>query len=419
LFTGTFSGTKGCPFPLLATPHNRFNPYNLPAHDPHLPQNRPYRQTGSPPPADEKEQAAPCRDFASIKGGGGMRNGFLGSILSLLLAVSLAPAQTLPDVPPPAGYQGIETPPWQPPRPDLSDRPNVSPAGYRYYGSIDYILWWTERDHAVPPPAPASRDDTPNPAMPPGMDFGALLRNGLRGELGMWLDAQQTCAVEAGAFSVDNRSPGYQGETGTVGMQTQLHNELWGADVQARVEICRGTWAHFDLLAGFQYLSLDEGLNLLEGDSIADVITFDQFGAHNRFYGGQLGGEMVLHSEKCSVDFWGKVALGVNDETIDVAGATFAGGQTFAGGILASPALIGSHHHDPFAVLPQFGVNFGYEITQHMRATAGYTFLYLSEVARPGSQIDALLATPRPSAFIFQGSSFWAQGLNLGVEFRF
>ena len=60
---------------------------------------------------------------------------------------------------------------------------------------------------------------------------------------------------------------------------------------------------------------------------------------------------------------------------------------------------------------------------------AGYTFLYLGSVVRPGNQIDLDVnpdqLRPRschswgtPPEFAFQEVDFWAQGLTLGVEGR-
>jgi hypothetical protein len=72
-----------------------------------------------------------------------------------------------------------------------------------------------------------------------------------------------------------------------------------------------------------------------------------------------------------------------------------------------------------FAVVPEVGVNVGYECSQHLRFSVGYTFLDLTNAALPGAQIDALVRTPPSSSFPFQSGNFWVQGLNLGVEFRF
>ncbi len=64
----------------------------------------------------------------------------------------------------------------------------------------------------------------------------------------------------------------------------------------------------------------------------------------------------------------------------------------------------------------------------------GYSFLYVSSVARPGDQIDRVInpntspaigsnfsgavSSPPHPALNVQSSDFWAQGLNFGLEFR-
>src|SRR5262249_6596375 len=103
------------------------------------------------------------------------------------------------------------------------------------------------------------------------------------------------------------------------------------------------------------------------------------------------------------------------------------------GGLLALPTNIGDHSHDEFSVVPEFRINLGYQVTEHLRAFVGYTFLYWTQVVRPGEQINlnvnstqiatsllfGPLAGPAQPSFSFRHSDFWAQGLNLGVEFRF
>jgi hypothetical protein len=80
-------------------------------------------------------------------------------------------------------------------------------------------------------------------------------------------------------------------------------------------------------------------------------------------------------------------------------------------------------------VVPEVGVTLGYQFNDHIRAFAGYNFLYWNNVARAGNQVDTsvntnLLAPPlgggpsRP-AFSFNGSEFWAQGVTFGIEFRY
>jgi hypothetical protein len=89
---------------------------------------------------------------------------------------------------------------------------------------------------------------------------------------------------------------------------------------------------------------------------------------------------------------------------------------------------------DQFAIVPELGLKVGYQLTHQLRFYAGYDLLYISKVLRPGDQIDRGInvsqtvqstiagnaaATGTRPAFAFADSDFWAQGINLGLEFRY
>jgi len=57
-------------------------------------------------------------------------------------------------------------------------------------------------------------------------------------------------------------------------------------------------------------------------------------------------------------------------------------------GLLARPSNSGRSSRDAFAAVPECAVTLGYRVTRWLRATVGYSFLYWSDVARPGDQID-------------------------------
>jgi hypothetical protein len=139
------------------------------------------------------------------------------------------------------------------------------------------------------------------------------------------------------------------------------------------------------------------------------------------------------------VDGYGKLALGATHQTLDI-----NGGQTFTnvatpidprpGGLLALSSNIGHFSRDRFAVVPEVGVNVGYNLTPNLRAYVGYNFLYWSSVARPGDQIDRVIDSalipnfnipPRPPtgqnrpAVLFKDTDYWAQGVTFGIELTF
>jgi len=168
--------------------------------------------------------------------------------------------------------------------------------------------------------------------------------------------------------------------------------------------------------------------------------TQDVFDARNDFYGGQLGVRGRYQAGRFMADATLKVAVGAMRQSVDVTGSTrtnFFGPpvQTFAGGIFAEPTNIGSHSRTVVAVVPEAGINVGFRVTDRAALVVGYTFLYASNVARPGNQIDrainpsqsvsistsnpAVLSGAARPAFRFEGSDFWAHGLNAGIALTF
>jgi hypothetical protein len=82
--------------------------------------------------------------------------------------------------------------------------------------------------------------------------------------------------------------------------------------------------------------------------------------------------------------------------------------------------------------VPEVGVNLAYQLTGNVRVNLGYTFLYWSNVVRPGDQVDTVIdisqipnfrpnvpftGIPAPTV-VPNDTDIWAQGLNAGLEFR-
>jgi hypothetical protein len=206
---------------------------------------------------------------------------------------------------------------------------------------------------------------------------------------------------------------------------------------------------HVDLIAGFRYLGLNEDLGITENLTTlatapsppfipGETITvFDGFGTRNNFYGGQIGARGEWYRGRWFVNVLGKVALGDTHQEVSVNGTTDFVDPGVApvrqqGGLLALPTNIGVYSRDQFSVVPEIGFNIGRQLTDHLRLFAGYTLLYWTNVVRPGDQIDSgvnptqlptatgpspLVGDARP-AFAFHNTDLWAQGINLGAEFR-
>jgi hypothetical protein len=196
-----------------------------------------------------------------------------------------------------------------------------------------------------------------------------------------------------------------------------------------------------DFLLGYRYLRLDDRLGVREELTSTDVtlpgafLVQDQFNAENRFNGGELGLSMLMRRGRWSLELNPRIALGSTHEVVNITGSTRTtqangSNSTATGGLLALSSNIGQYSTDQFAVVPELGLTLGYQLSPHVQLNFGYSFIYWSCVARAGDQIDYKVnpdlipgsgAGPvtNPNllhpAFSFQETSFWAQGINLGV----
>ncbi len=346
----------------------------------------------------------------------------------------------------------------------------------RLWFSADYLLWWTKNNHLPPLLTTGSTDDRvpgalgqPNTQVLFGGSMNLDERSGGRFELGYWFTDDHLIGWDAGFFFLSERtlaftasSPGEplltvpytNANTGneaafrlafpgrrSATFDAALNNRFWGAQTNLRSAVWQDDVVQVQLLAGFRYLELNESL-----DTFADVTrsngseiqSAQHFGTRNYFYGGQLGAQTTLSLGRWTVDLTGKIAMGATHEVALLEGSTAA---TSAGGIqnlvpfstLVLPTNAGRYSRDIFSVVPEGGINFGYQLTPHARCTVGYTFLYLSDAVRPGDVIDTTLNPTQLRTILGQGSlsgplrpvftgnasDFWAQGLNLGLEFRY
>jgi hypothetical protein len=229
-------------------------------------------------------------------------------------------------------------------------------------------------------------------------------------------------------------------------------NAFWGAEGNFVSNRHSSANLGIDLLAGFRYLNLEENLRIVQTTQLlpgstsgfagstlvapAAVELTDTYRARNQFYGGQLGTQVEFRWRRLYTHVVGKVALGLMHEVVDVNGSSTAiqGGSsaTVPGGILAVGSAIGRATRDDFAVVPEFNVNFGLQLTSAIRIYAGYTFLYLSDVVRPGDQVNTTIDPSQvPTSFLFgatgtapsapamKRADFWAQGVNIGLALRY
>ena len=200
-----------------------------------------------------------------------------------------------------------------------------------------------------------------------------------------------------------------------------------------------------DFTCGYRYARLDEQLSVIENVTVSGLGRFDvqdHFRTINDFNGAEIGLHYTHHHCRWSLDLRPRIAFGNVHQRTQINGSTLAtpvGGTPIneVGGLLALDGTnIGTSTRDQFSFLPQFDARLGYRLTDRMAFTVGYSFLYWLRVARPGEQIDfnvnseffptsnpsstpALRTGPRDPRPLYADAAFWAQGLNLGLEYRF
>jgi hypothetical protein len=209
-----------------------------------------------------------------------------------------------------------------------------------------------------------------------------------------------------------------------------------GAEANVVINLFHDDCSTITALVGYRFLQIQEGLFVGQvGDLMAlgGAVPFtlgDQFDTSNRFNGGQIGLRADGRKGPVFVEVAAKIAFGDMTEVVRVSGMTgFAPGVPTAGGVLALPSNAGRLTRDAFAVVPEATFKFGFG-DEHQRVFVGYDFTYLSDVVRPGDQIDrvvnvgqvpllggseAFTGPDRPRLAI-KSTDMWLQGLMIGFE---
>ncbi len=366
----------------------------------------------------------------------------------------------------------------------------------RWYMSGEYLMWWSKGANlpilATTGPA-ASNGILGNPGVVPiigGGQIGQSMSSGFRFNTGYWFNPCHDWGIDANFFFLSDPTttqtvssnnypliarpfaapntvstaipgitvPGQFAEltaapgVGTGSVAVNYTSFLWGADISLRRHWLDNGVSSLDWILGYRYLNLNENLNIYEnfsgaaGTNFAGVngTIYDQFHTTNSFNGGQVGLIFNRHVGRWTLNAVGKVALGATYSSVDINGGLAQYGPNFInttvpGGLLALNSNIGHHSQTNFSVVPEFGINLGYDVTPHMRVMLGYTFLYWTGVMRPGDQINPVLDLKRipvlsdPKYFpsianvnsintvqpnvLMKKTDFAAQGINFGVRF--
>jgi len=242
------------------------------------------------------------------------------------------------------------------------------------------------------------------------LQFDNNQRIGGRFTLGHWLNCAQTLGLEVSFLTFAQREPTFVGINVVRAQpiedldraELSALSRFGSAEVNLRHELKRGVFGRLDCLAGIHGVQLDETLNIT-GQSPFDN-SIDNFRTENTVIAAQLGLDGELQYGCCSVRFWGKAGAGNVHQRLIMSNSN---------GVL-EPTASGTFTRNRPALLLDGGVFAGVQLTNCCRFSAGYSIIYLADVARPGDQIDNV-----STSFVRGDSSYWVQGINGGFEFRF
>jgi hypothetical protein len=243
--------------------------------------------------------------------------------------------------------------------------------------------------------------------------------------------------VVSGTATVDVRSALYGG-----GFHVR---RLRGCEEGCREWLFCGCKGHFctrsEFRLGYRYLQLEEGVSIREelvSNDTSNPGTFDitdRFNTINQFNGVDLGWSHRIVRGYWTLEGLVRIAVGNTRQEVEIAGSTLINdpndppAQSYDEGFLALETNSGTHTQDEFSVVPEFDLILGYQLTDHLKATFGYTGLYWSNVVRPGHHIPTMLnpdnlppdvasnGAPRPQ-FAFDTTDYWIHGLTYGLEYR-
>jgi hypothetical protein len=236
------------------------------------------------------------------------------------------------------------------------------------------------------------------------------------------------------AFIIAGPSPGVGDLTGAFNAYSRI--ELFGQDANVLYGLGRGECWKLDALAGFRFLQMRERLDLTGVSKVLPeestlLSQTDHFDTFDKFFGVQAGLTGEAHRGPWFVE--GKVALSIggDDQEIRTYGTTLYQTpqvrMTEDYGVLVLPSNRGTFERGAFDFVTETQINVGCDLTRHIRFRVGYSILTWLNPVRPGDQITPInLAQVAPGAPAFTGKpsvpfredSFWAQGGNVGLEFR-
>ncbi len=345
---------------------------------------------------------------------------------------------------------------------------------------VDYLYWFLRKMTAPPllttgtPNSSGAIGVVGNPGTtilygngPLDPRFNRTIGIQLRGTL--WLDDEQTVGIHASAFLMEASSSNFTVPHGTLplarpfinaatggqdaylfggtlpgygpglgGFNAYGRTALSGEDINALMALTDMPDFHLGFLVGCRMVQLAEQLRVTAttqvGPNLDGVLgQSDDIKTSNNFFGLQIGfmGEVQL-LERLSLSAKATFALGDNHSQIKNSGDTIidtplTGRVVLPEGLYVQPSNTGSFDRNYFNTVTEATVTLNYFVTRSIVLRAGYSFLSWTSPIRPTQQITAVNLTQTSPAGLtgpdypiapFLHTWFWAQGGQIGLEFR-
>jgi len=365
---------------------------------------------------------------------------------------------------------------------DVARPANATPQ--LFWLRTDYLHWFINKEplapviQSLPDSLAATRDIPPGSGFPlfPNrneIDYKGI--SGIRINTGVWFGYGNVLGIDFSGFNLQNKSQSANYASSgspiitrfyddpTTNRQTFLlfsnidpqnsysgsvsaalgYSNLYNFDTSIRWQGYRLFADNADWLFGVRYFNFEEKLDILARANFPSGLRLgveDHFSAKNTFYGAQVGlNSRFVSTRRLTFDGLLKFAVGGISQRVDIRGSNTLirpNGvvDTQAVGLWAQPSNIGSYSKGKFAVLPEFGLTLGYNITERLGLTFGYSAMYVSNVVRVNTVVNTQVnpttiryltdpntpVTPAPNpTYRFNDTGMWIDGWNFGVRWEF
>lgn len=225
------------------------------------------------------------------------------------------------------------------------------------------------------------------------------------------------------------------GAEGSVVARSSL--SIVAAELYGRALIGESKNHRFELIGGYSHFNITDefDLRVVQQTIALDTIFNDAFRTRNEFHGGQIGNELSLRRGRWTASSLTKVHLGTMAQRVSASGnsVTQIPGlpptvtQDVNEGLFARGDARETRSQNLFTFAPEMNLKLGYQFRDHVNFHVGYSFIYWSNVALAGEQMDRNLfvdstnlgATGPGRYNAINSDGYWVQGIDLGMTLEF